>query len=122
VSELETQQEPETAIEEPAAVHYVAQRNPHIPECAFCRRQVAPLLYVMVPRKPADKSPQKALTCPDCLPGLLTHTLALLAEASEAALKAWHHLHLPELVSKAERKAMAGHLAASQGAGKARKR
>jgi hypothetical protein len=115
VSELETRQVPEGAAEEhaPREPIYVTQKNPHIPECAFCKRQVAPLHYVLVPRKAGDKRPERALCCLDCPPALLTHTLALLADASEPALKAWHHHYLPELVPAKERKDMAGHIADS---------
>jgi hypothetical protein len=123
VSEPETHEQPaEGVAQERAPVErpvYVTQRNPHIPECAFCRRQVAPLLYVLVPKKAGDKAPQKVLGCPDCLPGLLTHTLALLEDPQLAAFK---HLNLPELVKVSERKAMGEHLAAAAEGGKKHKR
>jgi hypothetical protein len=114
MSELETQHEPaEGAAQEPAAVQaplYMVQRHPHVPECAFCKRQVTPLAWVFVPRKVEDKSPHKALCCYDCSVRLLSQTLALLGHASEAALRAWHHGHLPELVPAKERKAMGTHI------------
>jgi hypothetical protein len=94
---------------------YVPQRNPYIPECAFCRRQVTPLTYCVVPRKAEDRAPHKALACYDCTVRLLSQTLALLAHASEPALRAWHHQHLPELVPAKERKAMQDALATPTG-------
>jgi hypothetical protein len=117
VSDLETENQASEPERENAPV-YLVTRNPHIPECAFCHRQVAPLLYVMVPRKSGDKVPQKVLGCPDCVPGLLTHALAVLEDPQLAAFK---HLNLPELVPAKDRKAMGEHLAA-QDSGKKHKR